>query len=661
MSRISPEFRRSGKDSRTPAEAPPGDPASASAPLTPVATGRPAMRVIDCVVPDEERFWQAVADFLDRPLVAPPSLTASRLPSSTDRNVDRSLVMHAMLAGNEAGERSNLPPEVDALGALVATVDWTWVTDEEFRYTYVSEAGRRFAGADDAWTSGGAIWEAPWCREPEAIAQRLVRFAQMGRSFREQHIDYVGPDGSVGTLSLSGSPRFDMGGNLIGYAGFAVIVASSRPVESNDEAVAPLQSDAVVARPVTWPLHAGRDVERFKALLEYSNEFCAVVRRDGVVTLACVSSPAEVGRDAEDVIGRALLDLIHPDDRNQASRLFEAAASVSGAVVRDALRITAGGGTWRSAAWLMRNALDVPGINGIVVSVRATGGIEGHDAAPGAEGHGADHADSQAREAIGALAGRLAHNFNNDLAVTLGFAKLLIDDLPSGGRHRDYAQSIVAASERGRNTVQRIMSFARAGSAEPRVEDLGTILRQCAERLRDLLPSRIALEMEVWAEPLIAMINRGKFEEFVAELLANSRDASKEGPGQIRIDLALVESAGEGWELVRRLAGVDAAGRGQNALEVVRGVPAAAARYARLRVTDHAGGMAPQTLARAFDPFFTTRGRGQNLGLGLAIAEILVTAARGACVLRTVPGDGTTVEAWLPLIDGETVESSQRV
>jgi signal transduction histidine kinase len=286
----------------------------------------------------------------------------------------------------------------------------------------------------------------------------------------------------------------------------------------------------------------------------------------------------------------------------------------------------------------MRNAVSIPGIGGIVIS--------GCDIAA----HGRDkefEANRKTTREICAFAGRLVHDFNNDCAAELGFSRLLLEDLANDDPRREYALHILNASQHCQSALDRIRLFAQAGRGARRVERLGPLVERAGINIRDNLPANIGLCVTVADEAMDAQIDAASLERTIADLVANAVDAFGARAGTVDIALSCVRADGQPWSKLRsRFAAEDAAGE---VLERVRGVPMSAAGFARIKVSDRAGGLAPTAFAHAFEPLFKSSETHRRAGLGLATAAALVTSVGGSCVLRTVPGVGTSVEVWLPL------------
>jgi PAS domain S-box-containing protein len=379
---------------------------------------------------------------------------------------------------------------------------------------------------------------------------------------------------------------------------------------------------------------------RTLALLEYSNDLCLVLGADDRVRLASVAFPDELGIDSEQLLDMKFAELVHPDDRATAAHLMAAASGRAGGAARGQFRlILPDGRPWR-AHWTMRDATAVPGIAGIVVS--------GRDVAEIANDSETEFGLRASRE-LCSFAGRLVHDFNNDCAANLGFARLLLEDMKADDPAREYVGHILSASEHCRSVLDRIRIFSQAGRAALRRESLVQLLERAAINVRVNLSANARLRVTVADEPMEAMVNSASLERLIADLVDNAAFALGDKEGEIAVDLALVRAEGRSWSELRAQSRVDDAAH--DILEKVIGNPARSAALARLSISDSAGGMAPEPFAHAFEPLMKSGDGRRRMGLGLATAAVLVKSAGGACVLRSVTGVGTTVEIWLPLAE----------
>lgn len=232
---------------------------------------------------------------------------------------------------------------------------------------------------------------------------------------------------------------------------------------------------------------------------------------------------------------------------------------------------------------------------------------------------------AQKMEAIGSLAGGVAHDFNNVLSVILSYAALVTDELAVGSPLREDMDEIRRAGERATALTRQLLAFSRQQVLQPCPVELNELLAGTEKMLRRLLGDDISLSLRTLDSSLVVVADPGQLEQIVMNLVVNARDAMQRGG-----DL-LIETSSATVE------GVAAQG-----LELVPGA------YAVLRVTDTGSGIDTMTLPRIFDPFFTTKEKGKGTGLGLATVFGIVKQSGGCISVESVVGRGTTFTIHLP-------------
>jgi PAS domain S-box-containing protein len=233
--------------------------------------------------------------------------------------------------------------------------------------------------------------------------------------------------------------------------------------------------------------------------------------------------------------------------------------------------------------------------------------------------------ESQKLEALGTLAGGVAHDFNNVLSALLGTLALTRQDLAQGLPLQGRLDQIEGAAMRARQLVQQILAFSRRQQPELRPRALPPLLQEVHALLRATLPAAVNLRLVLPPEPLVADVDAAQIHQVLMNLGINAWQALRGGPGEVEIGAAadpLVHGDG------RSEPGV------------------------RLWVRDSGCGMDEATQRRAFDPFFTTKPPGEGTGLGLSVVHGIVTGHGGRIALRSAPGAGSTFTVWLRRHDG---------
>jgi len=251
---------------------------------------------------------------------------------------------------------------------------------------------------------------------------------------------------------------------------------------------------------------------------------------------------------------------------------------------------------------------------------------------------------AQRLEAVGRLAGGVAHEVNNMMTIILGFSDLLSRSgaLPPE-RQRDVDEIRKAAARAGK-TTQQLLAFSRQQILQPIDLELNTVLSELLPALELLLPSNIVLETSL--SPIAAAVHadRAQLDQVLINLAFNARDAMP-GGGTLRL---VTDSRWLDDELGRTLIGI----------------PIPPGQYATISVIDTGHGMDPATVTQVFEPFFTTKPVGSGTGLGLATVYGIVKQSGGYVWVESTPGQGTTVTVCLPQVpkpvEEETVAADRQ-
>jgi signal transduction histidine kinase len=238
---------------------------------------------------------------------------------------------------------------------------------------------------------------------------------------------------------------------------------------------------------------------------------------------------------------------------------------------------------------------------------------------------------SQRLEALGTLAGGIAHDLNTALVPVLALAKLTMRRLPENGREHANLVTILQAAERARDLVHQILAFSRKDAPKRETVDLAALLRACLKMLIASLPATIRIAEAIDDVPPMSG-DPGQLHQIVINLVVNAAQAIGDGMGTIAVTLT---SAG--------------VGRRQD--------NAAMSPLIRLSVSDTGCGMDEATTQRIFEPFFTTKSVGEGTGLGLAVVHGIVVGHGGRIDVSSTPGAGTQFDIVLPALDPSTEAS----
>ena len=231
---------------------------------------------------------------------------------------------------------------------------------------------------------------------------------------------------------------------------------------------------------------------------------------------------------------------------------------------------------------------------------------------------------SQKMEAIGRLAGGVAHDFNNILTVIRGYAQILLTEDQDETERREQLIEILKATERAGGLTRQLLTFGRKQMVQLKTLDLNQVVTGLAKMLQRIIGDDLALILECSKGALPVYGDAGMLEQVVLNLAVNAREAMSQG-GRLVIATSKMTTGELGLE-----AGT------------------APAELVMLQVTDTGCGMTPEVMAHAFEPFFTTKGPGDGTGLGLATVYSIVEQHQGCIEVQSKLGEGTRFRVFLP-------------
>jgi PAS domain S-box-containing protein len=236
---------------------------------------------------------------------------------------------------------------------------------------------------------------------------------------------------------------------------------------------------------------------------------------------------------------------------------------------------------------------------------------------------------AQKIEAIGRLAGGVAHDFNNILGIITACTEFLRDRIAAGTGPRQYLDNIQEAAERGASLTRQLLVFSRRQAVQPRILDLNERLKEISKLLRPLMGDDVAVVIQTKSPLAVVEADPNQLDQVVLNLAVNARDAMLHG-GKFILETDTVE--------------LDEAFARQHQ-------PMTAGKYVMLAVSDNGSGMDDVTVSRIFEPFFTTKEVGKGTGLGLATVYAIIRQSGGHIWVYSEPGRGTTFRIYLPCAD----------
>jgi PAS domain S-box-containing protein len=233
---------------------------------------------------------------------------------------------------------------------------------------------------------------------------------------------------------------------------------------------------------------------------------------------------------------------------------------------------------------------------------------------------------SQKMEAVGTLAGGMAHDFNNILGAMLGYTELALKDPGIKGRTRENLEAVLKSAERAKDLVKRILTFSRSMEPQHHPIKLGAVLQEATKLLNAALPSNIEIRIDLGAGSDVVMADATEMHQVLMNLGTNAGYAMHPKGGLLEYRLEIVHIEGRTAASLALLAGP----------------------YVHLTVRDTGCGMSPEVMERVFEPFFTTKPPDRGTGLGLTLVQKIVTGCGGRVTAESKAGAGTTFHVYLP-------------
>ena len=503
---------------------------------------------------------------------------------------------------------------------------------EEQRFQYLISGIRDYAiymldqeGYVSSWNSGARRFKG--YEAPEILGEHFSRFytpEERERGLPERALATalaegkyeaegwrVRQDGTRFWASVIIDPIYDEHGTLLGYAKITRDITERKKTE-----------DAL-----------RESEERFRLLVQGVSDYAIyMLTPEGVVSNWNIGAERIKGYSEQEIVG------LH------FSRFYTEEERAAGVPVR-ALTTAAREGRYEAEGWRMRKDGTRFWAHVIIDSIRDDSGAligfakitrdltEKKAAADALAEANAALFQAQKMESIGQLTGGIAHDFNNLLSVLASGLEVLTLR-SNGGADAKTLDSMRRAIDRGATLTQQLLAFARQQPLQPETHSVNRLISGFESVLRRAVNASIDFGVQLEPQIRATVIDSARFESALLNLVVNARDAMPEG-GRLSITSANVV-LGE-----REVDGL------------------APGSYVRVTVTDTGTGMSPETAARAFEPFYTTKEVGKGTGLGLSQVYGFIKQSGGEVKIRTAPGEGTAISIYLPAAPGQDLPAQQ--
>jgi PAS domain S-box-containing protein len=356
---------------------------------------------------------------------------------------------------------------------------------------------------------------------------------------------------------------------------------------------------------------------RLAAIVDSSED--AIIGKDlnGIITEWNRGAERMYGYTAEEIVGKPLVTIVPADRHEEVARILETIRSGESVKYLESVRI-AKDGKLLNVSITVSPIRDTSGkiVGASTIARNITDQRRAED----------QLRQAQKMEAIGRLAGGVAHDFNNVLGIILACSELLRDRVSATPGLRQYVENIRKASDRGASLTRQLLAFSRRKPANPIVMDVNERLRETTKLLRPLMGDDVEVMLVNRGGAALIEADPGQIDQIVMNLAVNARDAMPKG-GKLILEISTVNFD----EAFAR-----------------HHPPMTPGNYVLLAVSDTGYGMDQSIISRIFEPFFTTKEIGKGTGLGLSTVYGIVQQSGGQIFVYSEPEKGTTFKVYLP-------------
>lgn len=475
------------------------------------------------------------------------------------------------------------------------------------RITFVSQQTQRILGySAEEWMTQERFWERHL--HPEDRESVLAHFR----------------------ANATGKDEFDFEYRMLAADGRVVWIHDFVSVVTKDEQPVRLRGVMV---DVTKQKKAEADLrkreEHFRLLIENASDLITVIDGEAIIRFQSPAVIRMLGYHPDEMIGHSVFEYLHSEDAPRIGPAIERAITNPGLPVSVEYRFRHQDGSWRYIQSVGRNIPEESGAVYIVVNSRditETRKLE------------EQFRQSQKMEAIGQLAGGVAHDLNNILTVIHMQLDLLKHGDPLSASQLESVVDIEKASRRAADLTRQLLMFSRRQAAMKGNLDLNAVVTNITKMLQRIVGEDVGMHISYAPQPLPVHADAGMMDQVLLNLAVNSRDAMPEG-GRLIVETSVAEF---------------------DEFAAAQKTGARVGRFACLSVSDTGKGIPPEVLPRIYEPFFTTKDVGKGTGLGLATVFGIVQQHHGWINVYSELNKGTTFRIYLPLLASEAHDQDDK-
>jgi PAS domain S-box-containing protein len=483
--------------------------------------------------------------------------------------------------------------------------DWLWEMDADLRFSYFSPNFAAASGLAPEQVLGKRREEVGATGiEPERWRDHLATLAAR-RPFRDFVFANDRVDGKRGWFKISGAPILDAAGAFRGYHGTGTVVTAQIEAE----------------------LRVRESEERFRQLFEAASDWFWEMDADLRLTYVSPNHANVTQMSANPHLGKRREEYGDTSVNREAWRAYLAAVSAR-RPFRDFIYRQRRAGPDGQPHWVKTSGVPVFAADGTFRGYRGAACDVTEQITAEARRRELETQlyHSQKLEALGRLAGGVAHDLNNALVPMLAMTKIVMRKLPEGSSERAGLEMAQRGAERAKELVQQILAFSRKEKPAWRQVDVAALIDEAMKMLQASTPALIRLVTEIEAVPPI-IGDAGQLQQVIINLVTNAAQAIGDAAGAITVRLCADPGGSD----------------------------------AIFSVQDTGCGMDAATERRIFEPFFTTKEVGRGTGLGLSVAHGIITGHGGTITVQSRPGQGTRFEVRLPVAAAAPLPAAETV